>query len=116
MEVKKAGPRMEEKGKEVAGGVTGVGSEKDGSSGRVRLKVCWEARFRVSSDSLVEERSRPRSRVSSFWCSSGSGDDLTGWGLHQQGSEWGVQWEMVEDYSSGSFSSKSLIFCYTWPG
>ena len=85
MGVKKVGPRMEEKGKEVAGGAIGVGSEEDGLLGRVRLKVSWKARFKVSSDSLVEgmERSRSRLRVSSSWCSSGSGKDLTGWGLHQ---------------------------------
>ena len=52
--MKKAGPRMEEKGKEVAGGAIGVGSEEDGSLGRVRLKVSWEARFKVSLDSSVE--------------------------------------------------------------
>ena len=77
--VKKAGPRMEEKGEEVADGAIGVGSEEDGSLGRVRLKVSWEARFKVSSDSSVERmgRLRSRSRVSSFWSSSGSGEDLT---------------------------------------
>ena len=39
MGVKKVGPRMEEKGEEVAGGAIGVSSEEDGSSGRVRLEV-----------------------------------------------------------------------------
>ena len=116
--VKKVDSRMEEKGEEVAGGAIGVGSEEDGSSGRVRLKVSWEARFKVSLDFSAERmgRSRSRSRVSSSWCSFGSGEDSTGWSLHQQGSGWGVQWEMVEDYNSGSFSLESLTFCYTWPG
>ena len=114
----KVGPRMEEKGKKVAGGAIGVGSEEDGSSGRVRLKVSWEARFKVLLDFLVEGmgRSRSRSRVSSSWCSSSSGKNSTEWGLHQHGSGWGVQWKMVEDYNSGSFSLESLTFCYTWPG
>ena len=116
--VKKVGPRMEEKGEEVASGVIGVGSEKNGLLGRVRLKVSWEARFKVSLDSSVERmgRSRSSSRVSSSWYSSSSGEDLTGWGLHQQVSGWGIQWEMVEDYNSGSFSLESLTFCYAWPG
>ena len=115
--VKKVDSRMEEKGEEVAGGAIGVGSE-DGSSGRVRLKVSWEARFKVSLDFSAERmgRSRSRSRVSSSWCSFGSGEDSTGWSLHQQESGWRVQWEMVEDYNSGSFSLESLTFCYTWPG
>ena len=83
--VKKVGPRMKEKGKEVAGRVIGVGSEEDGSLERVRLEVSWEARFKISSDSSVErmERSRSRSRISSSWSSSGSGENSTGWGLHQ---------------------------------
>ena len=116
--VKKVGPRMEEKGKEVAGRVIGVGPEENCLLGRVRLKVSWEARFKVLSDSSVERmgRSRSRSRVSSSWSFSDLGEDSTGWGLLQQESGWGVQWEMVEDYNSGSFGLKSLTFCYTWPG
>ena len=116
--VKKVDSRMEEKGEEVAGGAIGVGSEEDGSSGRIRLKVSWEARFKVSLDFSAERmgRSRSRSRVSSSWCSFDSGEDSTEWSLHQQESGWGVQWEMVEDYNSGSFSLESLTFCYTWPG
>ena len=39
---------MEEKEEEIADGAIGVGSEEDGSLGRVRLKVSWEARFKVS--------------------------------------------------------------------
>ena len=115
--MKKAGPRMEEKGEEVAGGVIGVGSEEDGLLGRVRLEVSWEARFKVLSDSSVErmERSRSRSRISSSWSSSGLGEDLTGWGLLQQESGQGVWWEMMEDYNGGSFGQKSLTFCYMWP-
>ena len=76
---------MEEKGKEVAGGAIGVGSEKDGSLKGVRLKLSWKARFKVSLDSLVEGIGRLRScsRVSSSWSSSGSGEDSTGWGLLQ---------------------------------
>ena len=76
---------MEEKGEEVAGGAIGVGSEEDGSLKEVRLKLSWKARFKVSSDSLVEGigRLRSRSRVSSSWSSSGSGEDSTGWGLLQ---------------------------------
>ena len=83
--MKKAGSRMEEKGEEVAGGAIGVGSEEDGSLGRVRLKVSWKARFKVSLDFSVEGmgRSRSKSRVSSSWSSSGSGEDLTGWDLLQ---------------------------------
>ena len=83
--VKKVGPRMEEKGEEVAGGAIEVGSEKDGSLGRVRLEVSWVARFKVLLDSSVEGmgRSRSRSRVSSSWRSSGSGEDSTKWGLLQ---------------------------------
>ena len=92
--MKKAGPRMEEKG-EVVGGAIEVGSEEDGSLRRVRLEVSWEARFKVSLDSSVEGmgRSRSRSRVSSSWSSSGSGEDSTGWGLLQQESGQGVQWD-----------------------
>ena len=83
--MKKVGPRMEEKGKKVVGGTIRVGSEEDGSLGRVRLKVSWKARFKVSLDFSVEGmgRSRSKSRVSSSWSSSGSGEDLTGWGLLQ---------------------------------
>ena len=83
--MKKVGPRMEEKGKEVAGGAIGVGFKENGLLGRVRLEVSWEARFKVSSDSSVERmgRLRSRSRVSSFWSSSGSGENSTGWGLLQ---------------------------------
>ena len=70
-----------------------MGSEEDGSLGRVRLEVSWEARFKVSLDSSVEGmgRSRSRSRVSSSWSSSDSGEDSTGWGLLQQESGQGVQ-------------------------
>ena len=90
--VKTVGPRMEEKGEEVAGGVIGVGSEDDGSLERVRLEVSWEARFKVLLDSSVEGmgRLRSRSRVSSSWCSSGSGEDSTRWDLLQQESGQGV--------------------------
>ena len=88
--MKKAGPRIEEKDEELAGGAIGVGFEEDDLSERVRLEVSWEARFKVSSDSLVEGmgRSSSRSRVSSSWCSSSSGEDSTGWDLHQGGSGW----------------------------
>ena len=77
--MKKVGPRMEEKGKKVVGGTIGVGSEEDGSLGRVMLEVSWE------SDSSVEGmgRLRSRSRVSSSWDYSSSGEDSTGWGLLQ---------------------------------
>ena len=57
---------------------------------------------------------RSRLGASSSWCSSGSGNDSTGWGLHESGQ--GVEWKMVKDYSDGSFSSESLTFCYARPG
>ena len=37
--MKKVGPRIEGKNRQAVGGVIGVGSEEDSSSGRVRLKV-----------------------------------------------------------------------------
>ena len=86
--------------------------------GESSIKVSWKARFKVSLDSSVERMAMSRSRlgVSSFWHSSGSGNELTEWGLPQQESGWGLWWEMVKDYRNGSFGPESLTFCYAWPG